>query len=177
MDNTNVEWFADIGLRLQEAAKVGGDYFAWHLTADIQRNVREHYYESPIEALFHAWWNAVRAKETCGDVGLRPQCTIEAAGRKYRLDFVVEWEYREHVHPGFAHPMIAVELDGHDFHERTKEQVAQRNERDRDLQSAGWKVYHVSGSELYREPERVVRQICNYVNVDLIPWFNAIRRK
>ena len=46
--------------------------------------------------------------------------------------------------------MIAVELDGHDFHERTKEQVTYRNQRDRLLQAAGWAVFHFSGSELYR---------------------------
>jgi very-short-patch-repair endonuclease len=54
---------------------------------------------------------------------------------------------------------IAIELDGHDFHERTREQVIHRNKRDRDLQADGWLVWHVSGSEFNSSPESVVREI------------------
>jgi hypothetical protein len=52
-----------------------------------------------------------------------------------------------------AEMKIAVELDGHDFHERTKEQVKLRDRRDRVLQRHGWIVLHISGSELVREPQ------------------------
>ena len=58
--------------------------------------------------------------------------------------------------------MIAVELDGHDFHEKTKAQVAYRNRRDRDLQSAGWTIFHFSGSELFREPCNCVREVMDF---------------
>ena len=54
---------------------------------------------------------------------------------------------------------IAVEVDGHDFHERTREQVVARNQRDRDLQADGWTVLHFSGSEIHRQPEECVRQV------------------
>lgn len=45
-----------------------------------------------------------------------------------------------------------VECDGHDFHERTKEQAARDRSRDRRLQEAGIRVFRFTGSELYRDP-------------------------
>lgn len=45
---------------------------------------------------------------------------------------------------------VAIELDGHDFHERTKEQVARDRSRDRDLSARGWRVARWTGSELHR---------------------------
>lgn len=55
-------------------------------------------------------------------------------------------------------PLIAVEIDGHDFHERTKDQVTYRNRRDRDLQAAGWHVLHFSGGEVVTRPDRCVAE-------------------
>lgn len=93
--------------------------------------------ESPIEAVFWVWWNTIELRDfkqfACH---LEPQHHV--AG--YRLDFAIPEAF------------IAIELDGHDFHERTKEQVESRNARDRDLQSLGWMVFHFSGSELLRSP-------------------------
>ena len=47
---------------------------------------------------------------------------------------------------------LAVEIDGHTFHEKTLEQVTRRNRRDRDVQIAGYTVMHFSYSELVRDP-------------------------
>ena len=44
---------------------------------------------------------------------------------------------------------IAVELDGHDFHERTKEQAKRDKGRDRRLHIDGWTVVRFSGSEVH----------------------------
>jgi very-short-patch-repair endonuclease len=46
---------------------------------------------------------------------------------------------------------IVVECDGHDFHEKTKEQAASDKRRDRDIQIAGWKVLRFTGSEIWRD--------------------------
>lgn len=60
----------------------------------------------------------------------------------YRLDFAVAfWGYGT-----FAR--VAVECDGHDFHERTKEQAAHDKQRDRRLAAAGWPVLRFAGSEI-----------------------------
>jgi len=115
--------------------------------------------ESPIEVVFKLWWEVVSRADwwTPWDwCQLNPQVTVKLETSSYRLDFQVacgdlgtqEIARRYRIAP----PLIGVELDGHDFHERTKEQVTLRNKRDRDLQAAGWKVFHFSGSELLHEP-------------------------
>ena len=50
---------------------------------------------------------------------------------------------------------MAVELDGHDFHEKTKEQSKNDKERDRILQSHGYFVARYTGSEIYNNPQKV----------------------
>lgn len=115
--------------------------------------------ESPIEAMFWAWFSAAASLEP-EDVylfRLTPQHTVTLGnGKTYRFDFVVEFgpqDTRVRSHDrGIPEPKVAIELDGHDFHERTKEQVAHRNERDRDAQADGWTILHFSGTELHRDP-------------------------
>lgn len=108
--------------------------------------------ESPIEAVFWVWWQALDAVywlrvESRMPFELVPQHEVVADGVHYRLDFAVP----KH--------KIAIEMDGHNFHERTREQVTQRNERDRRLQSDGWQVLHYSGTELLQSPAQVVRDV------------------
>ena len=64
---------------------------------------------------------------------------------KYRVDFLVK---------KFDGPrevdQIVIECDGHDFHERTKEQAQRDKNRDRELQDLGFKVYRFTGSEIWK---------------------------
>lgn len=60
---------------------------------------------------------------------------------------------------GAVYRAVIVELDGHDYHERTKEQVIGRNQRDRDFQDKGYLVLHFSGTELYRDPFGVIGKV------------------
>lgn len=125
--------------------------------------------ESPIEALFELWFEAIQRAsrlDFARDLWLRAQENVVLAVAAYRLDFAIttinyrfDREVRE---SGRELPRIAVELDGHAFHERTREQVAYRNKRDRDLQIAGWKVFHFSGSEIYNQPADCVLQVIEY---------------
>lgn len=46
---------------------------------------------------------------------------------------------------------VVVESDGHDFHEKTKEQAAHDKRRDRHFQIRGWKVLRFTGSEIWRD--------------------------
>jgi very-short-patch-repair endonuclease len=68
------------------------------------------------------------------------------------LDWRVDFWIDAHADP--ASKKIIVECDGHDFHERTKEQAARDRSRDRSLQSAGYHVLRFTGSEIYRDPTR-----------------------
>lgn len=52
-----------------------------------------------------------------------------------------------------------VECDGHDFHERTKEQARRDRSRDRRLQEHGFRVFRFTGSELYRDPYGCAQEV------------------
>jgi very-short-patch-repair endonuclease len=47
---------------------------------------------------------------------------------------------------------VAIECDGHEFHERTKEQASSDKSRDRAIAAAGWRVLRFTGSEIWRNP-------------------------
>lgn len=47
---------------------------------------------------------------------------------------------------------LVIECDGHDFHERTKEQAKRDRSRDRDVQAAGFKIFRFTGSEIWKDP-------------------------
>lgn len=59
-----------------------------------------------------------------------------------------------------AHPRyMIVECDGHDFHERTKEQARRDKKRDRFFQSKGYKVLRFTGSEIWADPEACADEV------------------
>jgi very-short-patch-repair endonuclease len=47
---------------------------------------------------------------------------------------------------------LVVECDGHDFHERTKEQAEHDKKRDRKLTELGYTVLRFTGREIWRDP-------------------------
>lgn len=128
--------------------------------------------ESPLEAAFSVWWHAISFGEYPEPaLRLRQQRTVDLSDRRYRIDFVVEGQNFQWPTSTRPRPKIAIELDGHEFHERTKSQVADRNKRDRDLQLAGWVVFHISGSEFYHQPDRVAIETYNAALKLFRDWF------
>jgi hypothetical protein len=130
---------------------------------------------TPIEALFYsgfAWlcehrdceWTVYhnvsleQAKKflsgegTDGVVGIFPQCQLEG----WRVDFLIGVG-------GFSESWLIVECDGHDFHERTKEQAAKDRARDRKAQAEGFTVFRFTGAELYRDPLGCAEQVRDWV--------------
>lgn len=71
----------------------------------------------------------------------------------YRLDFAVK------VSAAGRENWVAVECDGHNFHERTKEQAARDKARDRALTSAGFRVLRFTGSEIHSSPMNCALQV------------------
>lgn len=97
--------------------------------------------ESPIEQAFWATWREMH-DEGCVPLGLLPQyCVLN-----YRLDFAL---------PDLR---IAIELDGHDYH-KTKEQRGRDAQRDRALQTEGWRVLRFTGSEVHADPRRCIEEV------------------
>ena len=90
---------------------------------------------------------------------LYPQATINS----YRVDFA--WVRRWHRHTDgvfVSTPVVVIECDGHDFHERTKEQAQKDKERDRVLQSLGFNVLRFTGSEIWRDALGCVRSVVEF---------------
>lgn len=54
---------------------------------------------------------------------------------------------------------FVIECDGHDFHEKTKQQIERDKKRDRYLQAKGMSVFRFAGSEIWRDPRGVARSI------------------
>lgn len=71
----------------------------------------------------------------------------------YRADFVVTLANND------ESIFIAVECDGHDFHERTKEQAARDKARDRYMQALGMVVFRYTGAEIWADAEAVAKAL------------------
>lgn len=62
--------------------------------------------------------------------------------------------------------LMVVECDGHDFHERTKEQARRDKQRDRFFQSRGLKVLRFTGSEIFADPQAVADEVLGELQRD-----------
>lgn len=71
----------------------------------------------------------------------------------YRADFLFDiWSYD-------VHQTLVVECDGHEFHERTKEQAARDRKRDRWMTEQGIIVLRFTGSEIWADPGGCAGQV------------------
>lgn len=69
---------------------------------------------------------------------------------------------------------VIVECDGHDFHEKNKEQAAKDKKRDRYFQQNGWQILHFTGSELYHDSKKCVKELHDiYQGI----FFEALERR
>ncbi len=116
-------------------------------------------HRSPMEVLFanaltDARW-PVRKHESGALVRVVPNERRIVAGLSYELDFGfsvraqdgTEWEV-----------FLDVEIDGHDFHERTKEQARRDRSRDRALTRHDISVIRFTGAEVYADARGCVEE-------------------
>lgn len=54
---------------------------------------------------------------------------------------------------------MIVECDGHEYHERTKEQARRDKKRDRFFTAKGFKVFRFTGSEIWADPDACAEEI------------------
>jgi very-short-patch-repair endonuclease len=79
----------------------------------------------------------------------------------YRADFGIStWAHLEDELPPF---IVIIEVDGHDFHEKTKEQVRRDKSRDRFMTATEARVFRFSGSEVYQDAEACAADVLEYV--------------
>jgi very-short-patch-repair endonuclease len=57
-----------------------------------------------------------------------------------------------------------VEVDGHDFHDRTKRQASFDRKRDRELTLDGYPVIRYTGSDVYNDPIKCAEDIHFQIN-------------
>lgn len=126
--------------------------------------------DSPIEQLFLStyianyqpsinWGDRLLTKQETlwGRIQLLPQHSISLPDLKCRVDFFFIGMSSQHVE------RLVVEIDGHDFHERTKEQAERDKHRDRVLLREGYHVFRFTGSEVFRDAEKAVNSVIEYL--------------
>lgn len=107
--------------------------------------------ESPIESLFFAAHALLRPTlPNHSAVHFAQQVKIG----QYRADFVFTVE-----DPAGKSCRLVVEIDGHDFHERTKEQAQRDKARDRYMTGEGIQVMRYTGSEIWANPFAAIEEI------------------
>lgn len=79
--------------------------------------------------------------------------TPQAKFGTYRADFCLWFVC------GRSKGGVVIECDGHDFHEKTKEQAARDKKRDREILKAGFPVMRFSGSEIFKDTPSCISQI------------------
>ena len=132
----------------------GRTQFSNYLTDRILYfNDNDNWCESSIERLFLEAFDAIRTKNihTMYDYWLYPQVEIG----NYRADF----ELINH-----KDKKIIVECDGHEFHQKSKQQVEKDNQRERDLKKLGYEVVRFSGSEIFKDAEKCVEDLLDILN-------------
>lgn len=120
----------------------------------VKSDVNFHSVTSPIEQIFLMEWRFLRIDESL-DVVIKPQSTFEFDGKKYRIDFVVGWADQKQ--------KVAIEIDGHEFHEKTKAQAARDRARERSIIRGGYTIMRFTGSEVFSDPRRCVQEVAAFI--------------
>lgn len=89
--------------------------------------------------------------------------------KKYRTDLEI------HVEVDGGDRVYIIECDGHDFHEKTKEQAQRDKSRDRAFISSGSTVIRFTGSEINRDVDACVEEVFKIIERDIIPQALWIR--
>lgn len=78
----------------------------------------------------------------------------------YRVDFLIS-----HIDINDNKIDLIVELDGHAFHDKNKEQRAYEKARDRYFSRNGFKTLHFTGSEVFRDPFKCVLEAFSVLEI------------
>lgn len=175
----------------RRSGRLGGiELLAQEIADEAYRSVMETYDravgDSPIERLFCASLRAVAGQghrsiraiailkqeddlryyqdlaETAGEshrtAYLCPQ--VQTAG--WRVDFVIYFPAYSLDDPCRLRRLL-IECDGHDFHERTKEQAARDRARDRLAQYGGDPIFRFTGSEIWNAPYDCADEVLQFM--------------
>lgn len=122
--------------------------------------------QSPIEEIFAVAYDlklSLVGFPECEVLRLKPQEKIVVNNKTYYADFLLDVSSDNFFVCDHDYKLV-IECDGHEFHEKTKEQVEKRNNRDMDLKSAGYDVLHFSGSQIFKNPIECANKVFDYIN-------------
>jgi very-short-patch-repair endonuclease len=143
---------------------------AWY--TGIVEELENHHIVSPPEQLFYVTWDFVGFNE---DVSLMPQFEIGS----YRVDFFLSpltyfvnhaanfsqhYPYLEEL----LKPQYVIEIDGHIWHEKTKDQVQYDKRRERELVKRGYTLLRYTASEVLKKPHECVQESYEQVSAVLM---------
>lgn len=121
---------------------------------------------SPIETIFLLAFETIKPDmndEYMPSLYLNPQEEIVVDNKKYIADFVFDSNAQFFDVYENKNKKLVIECDGHEFHEKTKEQVKRDNERQYNLKMAGYDVLRFSGSEIFNTPYACAKKTLNYI--------------
>ena len=155
----------DTGWYLEEFLKTPKRVQELLLITNIRENIIPSIFcekiESPIEQIFITAFDLYIKMNKKENLFLFSQYPIKIKKKKYIADFYFEED--EYVNRFNTDKRIVIECDGHDFHQKTKEQVKHDNEREYDLKMAGYEVIRFSGSQIYNEPFKCAEDTYNFI--------------
>jgi very-short-patch-repair endonuclease len=135
------------------------DWYKNRLGSRFERIVRETLagfgVASPIEQLFVMEWHYQQEEQRYG-VQLQPQKRVSTDAGDFSIDFVVK-RHGNGVLP------LAIELDGHEFHEKTKAQASWDRRRERSIVRSGYLVVRFTGHEIVQDAEKCVKEVSELI--------------
>jgi hypothetical protein len=147
------------------------DLFISMMTEDMTCSDTGEEIKSPIEQLFFISWrfNCEADPEIKRWFDLIPQYEDDTTS-PYRLDFCLDWGPALCMKSNLPAKLfvdlfkdiplrVGIEIDSHQWHEKTPRQAEYGKKRDRFLSAAGWKILHFTGTETYRDPDKVVEEV------------------
>ena len=97
---------------------------------------------------------------------IEPQAKIE----NYRADFLLTFKSSL---PGFEKGrQLVVECDGHNFHDKTKQQASRDKERDREMKKLGYDVFRFTGSDIWNDAFSCAKEA-----VDMVTGITEMKRE
>lgn len=163
-----MEWFDKLPMKCKEMFFKRLFWFSKHGNSDVERLIltteMANNAESPIEqilqfALFQTMY--LYPGFDGAPLEFLFNHTLDGFSKAYRPDIFFDSD--EQPCGDFGDYKLAIECDGHEFHEKTKEQVEYRNERDLELKKHGIDVLHFSGSQIYNNPFKCALQIVELI--------------
>ena len=123
---------------------------------EVKSAINKHSVLSPVEQIFLMEWVFCHVEQKKG-WSLHPQKLLHTENGEFKIDFVVM---------GSGKSRLAIEIDGHEFHEKTKVQARNDRQRERAIMRAGHPVYRFTGSEVFANARSCVEEVVAYLDTD-----------